>query len=198
MTQARSLADADLAFVGPRFAGMHPLSIHGLQHAIVEDQPVAKRFFASDAPVGIEEVGRYLRACNRVIEVRERSTGEIAGGLFVTTQNPYARQCFLSSLSVGRAGRRSLVFEATVIFIDQLFRSTELHRIRFDVLDFNLTQFKSILRVDGVEHEGVRKDWAFFDGEYRDAFLFSISQAGWRLRGRPLADRLRRRADHRE
>jgi RimJ/RimL family protein N-acetyltransferase len=185
------------AVTGPRYALAPLRETDELAALMVADQEAVRRFFVSETQVTAQEVTDYLMGCFFVFDVRTRLTQERAGAVFIPTYNPFSRQCFLSVFALEPYRGRRLFLEAVVLAIDTTFNRWGLQRIRFDVVDVNLVQFRSIEGWPGIDKEGVRKDWAFFHGAYRDAHLYSISRAGWALKGEGWARRFIARAEER-
>jgi hypothetical protein len=164
--------------------------VRALAELVAGEPELGRRFFLTEEPVSVEQTVRYFGDCYWALMVHSRPTQEVAGGVLVTALNPHSRQCFLSVLALERF-RGLLFFEGIILGIDAIFQHLHVQRIRFDVIEYNLEQFASVSSWPGVDSEGVRLDWLFQEGRYWDAHLFSISQAGWLLKGSTLAERLR-------
>ncbi len=192
MTTGSSSQTAAPHWIGPRYKVTVTASSEELAYKIAADKRLAQRFFLTDLEVNAGEVVKYLRSSALTLTVVRRLDHGCAGALLVTAVDSHSRQGFLSILAFdGFRGR--LFFEAVILGIDAAFELLDLQRLRFDVVEFNLPQFSSVERWPGVDVEGVRLDWVFLNGRYWNAHMYSISRAGWQLRGAERAAALRRK-----
>jgi RimJ/RimL family protein N-acetyltransferase len=155
------------------------------------------RFFMSEESVSRSGIEEYLFACVDVLAVSTEPRNELAGAIFLTSAQPGTRQVFMSVFALPRFRRGRAFMEGVILGIDAAFDDWNLHRIRFDVMGVNLSQLSSLDRLAGVEREGTRRDWAFFDGQFVDAHLFSISRIGWMEMGQGWATRIRAAGERR-
>jgi hypothetical protein len=151
------------------------------------DREIARRYFLSEVGIPLQAAQQFLATCVDVISIDSQRDGTTRGAVAVTSVDTVSHHCFLSAFRFN-SGRRSRAFGGILLGIDLVFTRWDLHRIRFDVVAFNLPQFASVARY--VDHEGVRKDWVWLQGRYWDAHLFSVDRSTWATRVRPRLPRL--------
>lgn len=156
---------------------------------MLEHPEATRRLFASDSNVPRNGIVSLLERSRLVMEIERRATGGIAGVVMMTTYDPRPNHCFVSCLSFREPDvAHDMFFEGVVGAFAALYDNVGVQRIRFDVLSFNLPALSSVVRL--CTNEGVRRDWAFVDGRYADAYLFSLSRIEWNERLSSLATRL--------
>ena len=84
----------------------------------------------------------------------------------------------LAALSTPAAQGSGLTVDAVIILLDYVFESFPLRKLYAEALDFNLSQFGSMIGRYFVE-EGTLRDHYYYGGRYWDKHLLSLSRERW-------------------
>lgn len=144
----------------------------------------------ADTPI---DAHAYLHSFDLAYLFGSRRSGEIVGALLLGPSFPAARHAFLTLLSLDNRGQHRRLFEAVILAIGHLFESGKYQRLRWDIVGDNFTTIRSLSRRGTIE--GVRRDWVYQEGAYRDAHLGSISWLEWQRNMEPMRQRIRQRCD---
>lgn len=177
-----------LAVAGPRYAVAPTEGLDPLAAMIARDPELCAHLGLGAAVVGRpDRAFSFLERSDLVMAVTRRNTAQLAGAVTLSRIDLHSRHAFVATFA-SESVRGGLFFEAVLISVEMVFQVLALQRLRFDVLSCNEPQFARVARY--ADLEGVRRDWCFVGGEWCDARLYALSQAGWETSGGPMARRL--------
>lgn len=104
-------------------------------------------------------------------------TGIPIGLVVAYDENPSGLHCKLAFLRTGArvSGDTAALFEGIALFISYLFDHFPFRKLFAEVPEFNLHMFTD----DFADHEGVLKEFLFYQGEFADMHYVSVSRNRW-------------------
>jgi hypothetical protein len=108
---------------------------------------------------------------------------------FVSAYNPSHIDgwCYIAAFRFASEESGICFLKGSVLFIDYLFRSWPFHKLYAESFEMNVGAFRTGLgRM--FEVEGCLKRSVYYDGDYRDKYILSVTRERWNQRGRSFVE----------
>ncbi len=154
----------------------------GSLHSWFNDPELMRFWGAPDSTISLAEIQRRIeewiheegRLGRPVCLIAETLEGETLGVVILSQYEPVTASIELSMM-VGSVDRWGEGFGSDILtsVVEAGFAQWRLHRISLRVEEFNVRAIRLYERC-GFQRDGILRDASFFDGEYRDQFLYSL------------------------
>jgi RimJ/RimL family protein N-acetyltransferase len=116
-------------------------------------------------------------------------TNSILGLVSAYGANARNRYAYLAVFAVPSHPQRALLLEGVGIFVNLLFRTHDLRKLYAETPEFAFQSFASGL-TEFFQEEAKLRDHDYYDGQYWDLHILSISRDFWVQRIAPRIDEL--------
>ncbi|MBI2332093.1 MAG: GNAT family N-acetyltransferase [Chloroflexi bacterium] len=144
-----------------------------------------------ERPETLEETGKLLeRILNRpsdadIIDyaIHKKDTDEMIGYGMIALISRYNKRC---SLGIGLGWNREnwgqgIASETLQAVISYCFTELDLNRIEAEIYEFNERSIR-LFEKQGFHRDGVRRQYIFKDGVFKDEYIYSLLREEWAKR----------------
>jgi len=107
-----------------------------------------------------------------------KSTLEVCGQVLAYGADFRHSRCSIAAALDSEAVGKGLGIEASVLFVDFVFKTWPFHKVLFEIPEFNIEQFRTIAD-RYLQLETVMPNQQYLAGHYHDVRVCSISRKNW-------------------